>query len=235
MNQLTNNLLDFLFPKRCVGCKKIGTYFCQSCISKINQTDLVCPFCEKSSIGGVTHPICRRKYGLDGLWSLGIYEYPLRQAIGKLKYKWITELADNLTNILIEYFARNPPYLLDLIKKDQGKNWLIVPVPLYWQRQNWRGFNQASLLGKLLAKKMGLKYQEALTRIKSTKQQVGQAASKRRENIKGAFSLTHNSLPITHNILLIDDVWTTGSTLKECCFILKKASAKSVWALTLAR
>ena len=120
-----NLVLDLLFPKKCVGCSKFGMYFCPDCIKNIPQSDLVCPGCERLSIGGITHPVSKRKFGLDGLWSLGVYEPPLRNAIQKLKYRWIQELAEILTAILIEYLAKHPTYLLDQIKKDQGKNWEI--------------------------------------------------------------------------------------------------------------
>lgn len=228
-------LLDLLFPKRCVSCKRMGEYFCQSCISQIKQSDLVCPFCERLSLGGVVHPICKRRYGLDGLWSLGIYEPPLKNAIQKLKYKWIRQLSQILINITLEYWAMRGTYLLDLIKKDQGRSWIIIPVPLHRSRQNWRGFNQAALLAKLFSTKLGLDYSEALIRVKQTKPQVGLEAFKRRENIKGAFSINSKYQVKNFNILLIDDVWTTGSTLRECCSVLKRGGAKLVWALTLAR
>lgn len=229
------SILNFLFPKKCVGCNKIGNYFCPNCISQIKQTDLVCPFCDRLSVGGVVHPVCKRKYGLDGLWSLGIYQDPLREAIQKLKYRWVTEVAETLVNITIEYWAKNQPFLLDQIKKSQGKDWVIVPVPLHKSRQNWRGFNQSALLAQSLAHKLGLKYQEILTRVKKTKPQVSLKGYERQRNIKNAFALTINDESLTDNYILIDDVWTTGSTLKECCLVLKRRGAKNVWALTLAR
>lgn len=229
-----NFLLDFLFPKKCIGCRKIGSYFCDNCIQDIKQTELVCPFCEKLALGGAVHPVCKRKFGLDGLWSLGVYQAPLKNAIQKIKYKWIIELAETLINITLEYWARFQPFLLGQIKKDQGKNWVVIPVPLHKHRQNWRGFNQAALLGKLLADKIGLEFREDLKRIKNTKPQFKLKAWQRKGNIKGAFSLT-KPYTLNPNILLIDDVWTTGSTLKECCYILKRGGAKNVWALTIAR
>lgn len=228
-------VLNLLFPKKCLNCNKSGIYFCSNCIQDIKQSDLVCPFCERLSLGGVVHPVCKRRYGLNGLWSLGIYEDPLRKAIQKLKYKWITELAEILVNVTIEYWAKNPPMFLDRIKKDRGENWVIVPVPLHWSRKNWRGFNQAELIAKLFASKLGLKYEDALIRTKNTKPQVGKDAYLRKQNIKNAFSLATNYKLPTTNYLLIDDVWTTGSTLKECCYVLKRYGAKNVWALTFAR
>lgn len=229
------NLLDILFPKRCVGCNKTGNYFCPKCIQDIKQSDLVCPFCERLSLGGLVHPICRRKYGLDGLWFLGVYENPLRKAVQKLKYKFITELADVLVDLTIDYWARYSPFLLDQVKKDRGDGWVITSVPLHKNRQNWRGFNQSELLAKIFAKKLGLKYENSLIRIKNTKQQAKLASHLRKQNIKDAFSFTDNHKPLTTNYILIDDVWTTGSTLKECCYVLKRHGAKKVWGLTLAR
>lgn len=230
-------ILDFLFPKTCLSCGKFGSYFCPECTKEIKQTELVCPFCERPSLGGVVHSVCKRKFGLDGLWSLGIYEGTLRIAIQKLKYRWVSEVAKDLIDKTIEYWAKNSPILLDKIKKDQGKSWIVAAVPLHKTRQRWRGFNQSELLAKLFAKKLGLKYENTLKRIRNTTPQMKLHASERKRNIRNAFSLflTANYQLKTTNLLLVDDVWTTGSTLKECCYTLKRGGAKCVWALTIAR
>lgn len=226
-------LFDFLFPKLCIGCGRLGKYLCPGCVLNIKQTELVCPSCERLAYGGAAHPICRRKYGLDGLWSLGVYSDTLQKAIQKLKYRWVRELAEVLVDLMIEYWARYNPEFIQQIRKDQGKNWQIVPVPLHRFRQNWRGFNQASLLGQLLSKRLDLDYLEGLKRIRHTKPQIELKAWERRKNIQGAFTLNCTQKPV--NCLLIDDVWTTGATLKECCYVLKKGGVKKVWAITLAR
>lgn len=226
-------LLDILFPKKCVGCKKEGSYLCQDCIYKFMQRDLICPKCEQPAIGGQTHPICQSKLGLDGLWSLGAYQGPLKSVIKSLKYKFISQLADILVNITIDYWERHEPLLLEKIKK--RTIWVVTSVPLYWYRENKRGFNQSSLIGKLFAAKLGLEYKDILKRIRNTKSQVKLTGQDRHQNIKNAFEITENCELKTKNCLLIDDVWTTGSTLRECCYVLKKAGAKFVWAITLAR
>ncbi len=229
-------LLSLLFPKKCVGCKKLGTYFCTSCIANVKQRQLICPICKDSAMGGQTHPLCKTRFGLDGLWSLGIYEGGLRSAVQQLKYKFVKNLAEVLVNIVVEYWAIYQPFLLDNIKKDYGRGWVIIPVPLHNFRQNWRGFNQSKLLGQLLSKKLGLDYSDCLKRIRYTKPQAKLKSFERKKNIKDAFAVNSNYKPLTMNyVLLVDDVWTTGSTMKECCYILKKAGAKQVWALTLAR
>ena len=236
MQILMNLMLDLLFPKRCVGCKKFDSYFCPECVANIGQTELVCPKCERPAVGGETHPICRRRFGLDGLWSLGIYQNPLREAIKQLKYGKVRGLAESLVDILVEYWVKYQPFILDKIKADRGKGWVVITVPLYWWRENNRGFNQSSLIGQTLSKKLGLAYSDSLKRIRYTKPQVSLKGKDRHQNIRGAFEV---SKPYTLNpapyILLIDDVWTTGSTLRECCYVLKRAGVKKVWAITLAR
>lgn len=201
----------------------------------IKQADLVCPQCGRFSVGGITHPVCKSKYGLDGLWSLGIYKAPLKNAIQSLKYKGIKELSDILAYILIEYWAKFNPMFLDQVKTTKGKGWLVVPVPLHWYRENIRGFNQVQLISQSLSQTLGLDYCEALKKVRHTSSQTRLNRFDRRKNIQNAFSLSTNYLVRSTNVLLIDDVWTTGSTLKECCYVLKSAGAKKVWAITLAR
>ncbi len=230
-----NFLLDILFPKRCVGCRRVNTYFCKDCILNILQTDLFCPHCENKSIGGLTHPHCERTFGLDGLWSLGIYKNSLREAIKQLKYGKVKKLAPVLVDILVEYWVKYQPFILDQIKQDNKKGWVVISVPLYWWRDNSRGFNQSSLLGQILSKNLGLDYCNGLKRIRYTKPQVKLRRQERYQNIKGVFTLDSRFSILDSNVLLIDDVWTTGSTLKECCYVLKRAGARKVWAITLAR
>jgi ComF family protein len=233
---MLGSFLDLIFPKYCVGCNKEGTLLCQTCQKQVTQKDLICPQCKKIAFAGLTHPICRRWYSLDGLWSFGAFEGVLRKSIQKLKYRWVTEHADILMDQVIEYLAISSPEFFLQIKRDRGIGWAIVPVPLHWQRQNWRGFNQSALIAKKLAESLGLPYVELLKRTKNTTSQTTYDAAARRLNIKNAFTLSPNiSISSYPHILLIDDVWTTGSTLQECCFVLKKNGVKKVWGFTLAR
>lgn len=225
-------ILDILFPKKCAGCKRVGSYYCQDCIKNSFQKELICPICTRFAIGGQTHPICKRKFSMDGLWSLGVYQGTLKQAILNLKYYSVSDISQTLVNLIIEYWARHTPFLLEMVKKDP-ENWVITSVPLHWYRQNRRGFNQSEVLGKLLAKNLGLTYKNLLIRSVYTKTQVGLLQSERRKNIKGVFKINQDEQNL--KIILLDDVWTTGSTMKECTYVLKKAGAKTVWGLTLAR
>lgn len=225
--------LDFLYPKKCLSCQAIGSYLCLNCQQTIVRSELVCPKCQKTSTGGQVHPVCKREFGLDGLWSLGAYQDPLRLTIKKLKYSHITELADILANIILKYWVKYQPLIIKMIKKDQAEEWLVVPVPLHWYRANWRGFNQSSLIAKKLANGLGLEYTEVIIKTRHTSPQASLKGWNRRQNVKGVFSLKSKYSMEDSSVLLVDDVWTTGSTLKECCNLLKENGVKQVWALTI--
>ena len=121
-----------------------------------------------------------------------------------------------------------------LINKKLKKT-ILVPVPLHRWRENWRGFNQAELIGKQMGKKMALV--RGLARTKATNQQARTVTrGMRAENIKGAFGLAREGEGLSgKRVILVDDVFTSGATLRECAGTLKKAGVKQVWGLVLAR
>ena len=113
---------------------------------------------------------------------------------------------------------------------------LIIPVPLHRSRLRQRGFNQAVLIGRILARQLSLPMQlDVLARIRPTEPQIELSAEKRRINVKGAFSVIRPDCIAGKRVLLLDDVMTTGSTLDECAKELKKAGADMVIAVTTAR
>lgn len=218
-------LLDFLFPRRCLGCGQWGKYFCQECLKKIKLIERqICPVCKKLAVSGKTHPRCQTKYSLNGLVSIFAYEGIIKQAIGKLKYKFITDLAEELIGLTSKHMS-------------YSKSSILIPVPLHPRRQRWRGFNQAELLGRILAEKFNWQVRtDILVRHKHTKPQVDLKGKERKKNIRGAFKITPKAkIKNLKKVWLFDDVWTTGSTLRECGQVLKRAGAKEVWGLTLAR
>lgn len=221
-----NLLLNLLFPRRCLGCGKLGKYFCRQCRIKIQPCEgQICPICERPAIGGATHPRCQTRYALDGLTSFWPYQGLVKKAIKELKYRLVSDLASELIS-------------LTPLKDMKLQNQSLIAVPLHVKRENWRGFNQTDLLGKMIAQNLTLPFiSDFLVRIKNTEPQITLSGKQRQENIRGAFSFNHNSEFIIHNssILLFDDVWTTGATLRTCGAVLKKAGAKWVWGLTLAR
>jgi len=115
------------------------------------------------------------------------------------------------------------------------KNFVVTAVPLHFTRLLGRGFNQSELVGKGLADRLNLVYADnILYRSRKTDSQVEKSKSERRENVLNAFKIFDRKLVKNKKILLVDDVITTGATVKECAKVLKRAGAKEVWALTLA-
>lgn len=222
-------ILDLVFPKTCLGCSREGEYICGICLTKVRLLKPACPCCEKPSIDGFTHIKCQKKYGLDGLICPWKYEGVIRKAIPALKFKYATEVGRELSENFVS-----------AIKSQYTKYYIpntgvLVPVPMHWHRENVRGFNQSVEIGKLVAAEMGWGFTpDLLIKDKPTTSQVELSVEDRKQNLKGVFSLnTGTSLP--NSVILFDDVFTTGSTLKEATKVLKRAGVNKVWGLTIAR
>lgn len=230
------SFIDLVYPKQCVGCRKKGRFFCHKCIKLVRlRENLVCPECNRRSIGGVVHYGCRQEFSLDGLVSLFSYRGMVRLGVQELKYRMIKEIEKEFVGIF-------SAAIKEKIKSGQARELVkflksrpvIVPVPLYWRRENWRGFNQAEVVVKMLTRGFSLKMiEDWIVRVRKTKSQMRLSKGERRENVKGVFRVKDNRK--IENVLLVDDVWTTGATMRAVGEVLKKAGVKQVWGLTLAR
>jgi competence protein ComFC len=203
------SLFDILFPRYCLECKQPGKYICDSCISKVAH-------------GGWR--------GID--YSVFKYEGVIRRAIIALKYKFATDLVDELVAACIGRSVNQ--YSLF----SNQKSICLVPIPLHWHRHNWRGFNQAELIGEKLAKQMKWDFvPDLLLRTKESTPQVQLKGVGRRKNLNGVFSVNpiRKSLILNHeSLVLFDDVYTTGSTIKEAERVLKLAGFRNIISLTIA-
>lgn len=222
------SLLDLLFPPTCVACGCWGSYICSQCINKVAaHVDQICPMCGRGSVGGKTHPGCRRSLGLDGVTICLEYTSIVSKMIIKLKYQGVSHLSSDLCNL-----AFSLADLTSFACKDR----VIVPIPLHRMRQQRRGFNQAELIGQELAKYTRWPFtNQVLQRHKVTRRQSLLTAQQRSQNIKQAFSLTYRPVRLDRvSFLLVDDVWTTGATMREAARPLKRAGAREVWGFVLA-
>jgi len=225
-------LYDLFFPKRCVSCGSLGFYICQNCRKEVKFfSSQICPVCHKPSVDGVSHLNCRTKHTLDGLLSAAYFSGPLRLAIHKLKYKLISDLADELVDLLLS----NPSLVL-ILQNMVSKGYVLTPVPLHPKREKWRGFNQAEVLAKKISEKTKMTFSSGiLKREKNTVPQVDLKKEERQKNVANAFEVLSQKEVLGKKFLLFDDTTTTGSTLRACAYVLKKKGAREVWALTLAR
>lgn len=187
----------------------------------------------------MTHLGCKNKTSLGGLYSSFIYRGAIKKLIADFKFQMVKELQETIANLLDKEIRKTS--LLSFWKKH---NFVFTPLPLHSYRQRWRGFNQSSLIGEQLASKLGLSYsKKILIRTRFRPPQVGLSQKQRKKNIKSQFAVSsqakdqesQKSRIKKKNIIIIDDVWTTGSTLKEAGRVLKTAGANQVWGLTFCR
>lgn len=223
---LKKNLLDLIFPCFCVGCGKEGSWLCPNCLEEIIfVVSPTCPQCGRLSENGSYCSKCQKNKSLEGIIVSAYYEEgPLKEAIHNFKYNSVKELSPFLANFLIKALETYQIEDIDLI------TW----VPLYHKRQAQRGYNQAEILAREIAQRLDLKTGSLLKKIKKTKIQVKLKGPERRKNLIGAFKVNNISLK-SKRIILVDDITTTGTTLNECAKVLKKAGAKEVWGLVLAK
>jgi len=230
VENLGRSVLDFVFPLRCPGCNKKGTWFCEDCLANLKLVETFsCAVCGKNAIKGITHPACQGRYTLDRMVSVYQYEGAIRKAIRWLKYKEVTGLAKILSDLMVEEVRE--------LGMEVGLETIIIPVPLHWRRAWDRGFNQAELLARPFGKSFNLEVRDdLLRRRRHTDPQTKLKYDERQKNVSGAFVVPKSKEEEVEerDFLLIDDVCTTGATLNACANALKRAGARYVWALTLA-
>lgn len=249
--------LDLIFPLECLGCGREGQWLCDGCFKKINlKVRQYCLACKRENDFGEFCPKCQAHYNLTGVWIAALYEDKLiSQAIKSLKYHFINGLAEVLGKLLI-LFANNLINQARVLKPSlkDGVNWrdfdraknaplailnfkanLVIPVPLSRKRLRWRGFNQAGILARIFSKPYDLEINTRdLLRAKHKTAQAKLDEAHRLENIKDCFVWQGENLN-KRNIILIDDVVTTGATLNECAGVLKVNGAGEVWGLVVAK
>lgn len=231
---LKHKLLNLLFPIDCAGCGREDTWLCQECLSNLPLgRNEKCLFCGNKSPLGKTCFACSASHNLDGVFICSDYENKIiSNLIKKLKYSFARELGEILGEIAVRFFKK-----ISAEGKFPEANfveWIILPIPLHRKRLNWRGFNQAEIIAEYFTKKFDLKISSGLIRVKYKKPQARLSGLERQENIKNCFAWTGANLN-KKNILLLDDVATTGSTLDEAAKILKRAGAGAVFGLVIAK
>lgn len=213
-------LVDWIYPKKCFGCGQAGKYFCESCLKTVDISD------EPASPN--------RGECFNNHLSLFCYRGIIREAVKQLKFKSLKNIGMELAPLI----ERGIQLKLTQANTDEFQEFLrlkpkVQPLPLYWWRQNRRGFNQAEVIAKIVAQALKLKIADCLIRTKLTTPQSRLPRQDRLTNVAGIFSVKQKRLPKA--ILLVDDVWTTGATMREAMAVLKKRGVRQVWGLTLAR
>lgn len=237
--------MDVLFPPVCLVCRKRldrckttnlsestninnFSFLCSCCSLKIKINDTAfCPVCSRRL--PENKKTCHQESSFI-LAAAGFYgDETLDTLIALLKYRKIKTAALPLGEILTRYLIRN--------LKLEIRNWVLIPVPLHWRKEKERGFNQAGLIADCLSKNIGLPViKNALKRTKNTASQVELKDKEKREfNVQNCFVVLKPELLSGKNIILLDDVFTTGATMREAAAIIKKAGAKKIIGLVVAK
>ncbi len=211
-----DTILDIIFPVNCVSCGKGGFDLCKNCLS-------LSPQAERES----------------AKWIFPLFDYrhpPIKKAISLLKYKGKKRLAEVFADVLYPKILEE---LSELSIMENFRDPLLVPIPLSPSRKRERGFNQSLLMCKKLIeldKNTNFKLEDTvLIKPKDTEHQARiEDRAKRMKNIIGTFAVKNTEKIKNRNIILIDDVTTTGATLSEARKILKEAGAKKIIAFTVA-
>ncbi len=222
-------IVDFFFPPRCVGCEKWGDRWCESCINQVTEIkEPICSLCGDQLPDDTSWNLCERcrqhrpQYAAIRSWA--VFEGQVQKALHALKYERNLGLGEVMANFLCKVFS-STDWKVDL----------VVPVPLGMERFKKRGYNQAMLLARPFAWSVGIPHiPKALQRVRETRSQVELSILERRENVAGAFKAIPEIVS-GKSVLVIDDVTTTGSTLDACADALRRANARQVYGLTLAR
>ncbi|MFH1868981.1 MAG: ComF family protein [Candidatus Omnitrophota bacterium] len=238
LSEISKASLNLVYPIYCEGCNaKLAynnkSYLCHECMTKIKENSP--PFCVRcgrclsgdKDIKTICPDCVKKTYSFDAAWQCCTYDGLIKDLIHNFKYSRKLFLKNILSDILYDFLTKHINYMgLDL----------ILAVPMHRICANKRGFNQSLLLSKELSRRLGLPYSSnCLVKTKNTRKQIALNKRMRLNNIKGAFSVKKNTDLSSKNILLIDDVFTTGATANECSLVLKKSDAKSVSVLALAR
>lgn len=222
------NLLNIIFPPKCVFCNSAGRIFCNSCL---NETKILkeqrCIVCDTYSKNGITHERCLSKE--VPLESISLFEYTgyVRECIRISKY---SKKLFMCLKVLCEYGLANSK-----IPRTYYKGFCVVPIPVSKIKYKQRGFNHADIIAYCVGRYFGLKViSEVLMRGKDTKAQYEKSRKERFENLEGAFYV-NKKLAQGKKILLVDDVCTTGATLLEASKVLSVEGAVDVKCFTLSR
>ena len=240
--KLAGRALDLLYPPLCEVCGDglaDGRALCEPCDKDLPRlADPYCKTCGEAFEGRIDGdfacPNCSKlKFSFEFARSATVRDERTLDMVHRLKYGRQIHLAKELGRLAYESFF--DPRLLPAI--DGG--WPLVPVPLYRKRHQHRHFNQAEEISRVLSKHTGLPVLKALQRTRSTETQTLLTRAQRLENLRGAFVLTENGQrwigKSPAGAVLVDDVFTTGSTVDECAKILRRGGFQQVFVVTVMR
>lgn len=206
LKQIAEILMDVILPRSCLGCGKEGKYVCEQCDLFLSEATSIFP-----------------KGDLEELVSGWEYDGLIKEVILKIKYNGVF---DAINELVEKALAIRELYLpADIV---------ITFVPMFKKKERQRGFNQAEIIARKVGKMTRKEVLPLLEKMKDTSSQTELDKAERLANVRGSFRRKEGAI-CPNNVLLVDDVWTSGATMRECAKVLKKSGVKRVFGFTLAR
>lgn len=238
--KISSWILDVLFPKTCLVCAKEGAWICHECIAPLEPFSFsLCPGCSKRIMDGKIDKSCRDNgIKISRFFSALPYKNVyVKNLIHHAKYPpyYAKELLYDASKILMQFLDKNR--FGEIISATRiNKKIAIIPVPLHRKKLRSRSFNQAEIIARRISARFSIPIDtNVLIRNRETESQTTMKILERGTNIFGAFTVhTPNTLR-GKTIIIVDDVYTSGSTMNECARVLRLAGAKTIWGITLAR
>ena len=236
-----DGLLDLVYPPLCVLCDnklvsagERATRLCAACSRQIKKIrPPYCVMCGRSLQGHTENvdrcwECCGRRCHYDRSWSCALYEGTLREAIHRFKYSGKVSLLDLFSGLLSNFLAENSGV-------HSGMD-AVIAVPLHSTKLREREFNQAQALAAVVAKQLRIiDASRCIRRSRPTRAQNELDRNQRFKNVRGAFAVADPRLVNGKNVLIVDDLYTTGATLDECGRVLRAAGAQRIHCITVAR
>lgn len=218
---LLTSVIEVAYPPRCAGCGLRGRWVCELCLQEMPLfSEPRCGRCSMPLVG-LTCDCRDLPDRVDRLWVAGPYDGWLRSAIHSYKFGGETARASHFASLLAAACA------------DMGPGAALTPVPLHPKRKRQRGYEQTLLLAQAISKQTGQPVFTGLRKGRDTPQQVGLTRAERSLNLLDAFELVPG-VTVPTDVILIDDVGTTGATLTECAIALRLGGASTVSAVIIA-
>lgn len=237
-------ILELLYPRKCIFCTstikmnsyrdikehKKGEYLCEKCKRKLKDKYIEEPYCLKcgKQLENMEQEYCGDCQTHSHIYDRGLavfkYHDDVKKSIYRFKYKGIKIYGEFYGEQMAEKYE-------DIIK-----NWnpdVIVPVPIHKSRMRKRGYNQSQIIGKALSERLKIPIDEnVLFREKKTQPQKKLSKNNRKKNVENAFKVSKNVVKYKQ-IILVDDIYTTGATIDACTYVLKQAGVQKVWFISI--
>lgn len=230
---MLRDFLDIIYPGKCIVCHRIfdspGTkLLCETCRRELNPvTEPRCKRCSKP-LESMEAELCRDCQGkcfcVEKGFALYPYDANMKKAVRNFKYNGELSCGDFFAGELVDAYGK---WIRDILPD------ALIPVPIHKKRMRFRGFNQAQYMADIIGERLEIPVPEGyLIRTENTKPQKGLDVKSRIENLRNGFKVTHAGGPFK-KVLLVDDIYTTGSTLEACGSALKNAGTDRVYFLCL--